>query len=237
MDEILAKFISDRFEPLLMEFNQLKAEHIKLKNDYDNLVNDKNIKTVNTAFTYASIVNNKKNPECNEFKNCLLSIINNDLKQKDRKENNIIVSGVPKASLVENKLDTNKDNEYIKKIFDKLELDVNLIKKTSRVKTRDNISDENNPVLIELNDIDSKNKVMKNAHKLKGFKLGLEKFIFLNNDLTFAERSCEKHLRDERNRLNASLSHSDINGRYELEGGKQYYWAIRYGSIKKVFRK
>jgi hypothetical protein len=165
-------------------------------------VNDKKIKTVNTAFTYASIVNNKKNPECNEFKNCLLSIINNDLKQKDRKENNIIVSGVPKASLVENKLDTNKDNEYIKKIFDKLELNVNLIKKTSRVKTRDNISDENNPILIELNDIDSKNKIMKNANKLKGFKLGLEKFIFLNNDLTFPEGSCEKHLRDEQNTIN-----------------------------------
>jgi hypothetical protein len=49
---------------------------------------------------------------------------------------------------------------------------------------------------------------MKNAHKLKRFKLGLEKFIFLNNDLTFAERSCEKHLRDERNRLNGSLNHS-----------------------------
>jgi len=111
-------------------------------------VNDKKIKTVNTAFTYASIVNNKKNPEWNEFKNCLLSIINNDLKQKDRKENKIIVNGVPKASLVENKLDINKDNEYIKKIFDKLELDVNLIKKTCRVKTRDNISDENNPILI-----------------------------------------------------------------------------------------
>ena len=60
------------------------------------------------------------------------------------------MSGVPKASLVENKLDTNKDNEYIKyMIFDKLELDVNLIKKTSRVKTRYNISDENNPVLIK----------------------------------------------------------------------------------------
>ena len=94
------------------------------------------------------------------------------------------------------------NNEYIKKIFDKLELNVNLIKKTSRVKTRDNISDENNPILIELNDIDSKNKIMKNANKLKGFKLGLEKFIFLNNDLTFPEGSCEKHLRDEQNTIN-----------------------------------
>ncbi len=53
----------------------------------------------------------------------------------------------------------------------------------------------------------------------------------------FAERSCEKHLRDERNKLNGSLSHSDINGSYEVEGGKQYHWAIRSGSIKKVFRK
>ena len=206
MDDILNRFIRERFDPLLSEFNQLKSDHAKLKSDYDILVNDKSIKTVNTAFTYASIVNNNKQPESVEFTNCLLSIVTNDLKQKEKKENNIIISGVPKATVTDNKIDTDKDEDCVTQIFTKLDLNINLIKRTSRVKTREqNMEDEINPILIELKDNESKNSVMKNAHKLKGFKLANQKNIFLNNDLTFSERASEKALRDERNKLNNSF--------------------------------
>jgi hypothetical protein len=233
----LQKFIDEQFWPLKEQFDKLKAEHDKLQSDYNTLVNGKNMKTINSAFTYASIVKNDKNSDSTEFKNCLVSVIANDLKQKERKENNIVISGVPKATVLDGKSDTNKDNNILKNIFEKLELNIGLIKKTSRLKNRDsNIGDDNNPILIELNDIDSKNKVMKNASKLKDFKLE-NRFIYLNNDLTFAERALEKVKREERDKLNASLTKKDDIGKYDMENGKAYYYAVRFGEIKKVFRK
>jgi len=48
-------------------------------------------------------------------------MVKKDLKIQGSKENNIIIGGVPKPTIADSKIDTNKDTELIKKIFNHLD--------------------------------------------------------------------------------------------------------------------
>ncbi len=56
----------------------------------------------------------------------------------------------------------------------------------------------------------------------------------LNPELTEAERSIEKQLRDERNKRNAQLPNLDLKGRLRYSKDKKYYWGIRGGQLRQI---
>ena len=95
------------------------------------------------------------------------------------------------------------------------------------------MTEDINPILIKFKDLKCKIEALKNAKKLKTF---LNHKLFFNHDLTESERQVEKVLRDERKRLIGTLSEEDDIGKYSLEDGKKFYYGIRNGSIKKIFR-
>lgn len=73
---------------------------------------------------------------------------------------------------------------------------------------------------------------MRNASKLKDFN---KYKIFINNDLTYAEREIQKEKRLTRNKLNSELPNQDSNGKYGIEDGKKYHYGIRYGDLTKIY--
>jgi len=62
-------------------------------------------------------------------------MVKKDFKIQGSKENNIIIGGVPKPTIADSKIDTNKDTELIKKIFNHLEKNANKLKSfTDRIR-------------------------------------------------------------------------------------------------------
>jgi hypothetical protein len=62
--------------------------------------------------------------------------------------------------------------------------------------------------------------------------------VYINKDMTRAERMAEKELRDERNKRNGELTEQDTNGRPRgTFNGKKFYWGVRFGELRKIFDK
>jgi hypothetical protein len=228
----LQKFIDDYFKPLANRFKVLEDENKALKNRVDELEKKNNTNGTSTKFTFSSLFDNEKKDECSK---AMISMVKKDLKIQETKENNIIIGGVPKPTIIENKIDLIKDNELIASIFNHLTINPNTIKFDSqRIRKDDVINDKNNPILIKFKDLKDKLSVLKNANKLKSFN-GPK--IFINHDLTDSDRDFEKALRDERKKRNDALSYTDpiTNLKYGLDDNKKFYYGVRRGSIKKIF--
>jgi hypothetical protein len=94
-------------------------------------------------------------------------------------------------------------------------------------------------VLVEFKSKNDRDLVLKNRIKLAANNDYKGK-IFINPDLTASERSTERELRLIRNERNGKLSESvdDSNFKYgKTDDGKLFYWGIRDGALKKIFRK
>ncbi|CAF1088460.1 unnamed protein product [Brachionus calyciflorus] len=103
--------------------------------------------TTNTC-SYAVMLKGTKNTEA---ENVLLAKISKENKEKSRKENNIIISGLPEKNdgNVEEKKEY--DNEKVKKILNILELDSeHEIKKYTRLK-QSNQNKKSDMIVVELN--------------------------------------------------------------------------------------
>ncbi len=95
------------------------------------------------------------------------------------------IGGVPKPTIADSKIDTNKDTELIKKIFNHLDINATTFEFESiRIRKDDVINEKNNPILIKFKELKDKLNVLKNANKLKSFT---DHKIFINHDLTDSE--------------------------------------------------
>ena len=108
------------------------------------------------------------------------------------------------------------------------------MKRQTRFKTKENnANDAVNTMIVEFNEIEFKNKAIKNSYKLRNFRHK----VFVNNDLTESERIFEKKLRDERNNLNNGLTNEDNGMKYSNDGVGNYHYGIRNGFVKKIYHK
>ena len=199
----LKKFIDDYFNPLANRLKVLEDENKDLKRRLEILEN-RNTTGTSTNFTFSSLFNNEKKNECSK---AVISMVKKDLKIQESKENNIIIGGVPKPTIADSKIDTNKDTELIKKIFNHLDINATTLEFESiRIRKDDVINEKNNPILIKFKELKDKLNVLKNADKLKSFS---DHKIFINHDITDSDRDYEKALRDERRKRNNLLPNTD----------------------------
>ena len=160
----------------------------------------------------------------------LTKAINEETSKIKKKENNVIIFGVPinKDSI---KLE-NSDIE-VKHLFKELEINNITFKQTKRLKSKDG---KTGPIIVELNNLDDRIMVLKASHKIKKSKPN----IFINKDLTNEELTLEKKLRKERSEKNRLLEHSNGNLKYGFykfnnsDKDEKFYWGIRNGKIKRI---
>ena len=97
-------------------------------------------------------------------------------------------------------------------------------------------NDKSNLILVEFDSSTTRDTALKAASKLRGNNIYNQ--IYINRDMTKAERVVEKQLRDERNKRNAALEEKDSGGRprgrYQ---NKLFYWGIRFGELRRIFEK
>lgn len=199
---------------------QLENNETRNLNDISNLKNDietvKTVKPSNISNEWVQIVtkgskNAKKPPEQLIVANAAI----NELNEREKRKKNVIIYGVPESTkevLTEKRAE---DELKVSEIFSFIEKsDVKPVY-SRRLRSKD--SSKPGPILVELTDVSVRNPVLLAAKKLRGSED--HKLVYISPDLTEAERQLDYKLRQERNKLNASLT-ADSPFRYGIRGNQ-----------------
>ena len=162
----------------------------------------------------------------------LLAKVAKETKEKNSKENNVIISGIQESpeslSTAERK---EHDQTEITKILNAIKVEPSKMKNLYRLKNRNN-NQKAALIVIELATKDDQIQVLKQANELKGKEE--YKNVYINRDLTKAEAELEKELRSLRNKKNAELTNGEGRLKYGKIGETEYFWGIRWGTLKKI---
>lgn len=144
-------------------------------------------------------------------------------RERESKNRNLIIHGI-ELSRSEKGDDRKKEDESrIEEIFDALKVKKSTIKSITRFKNKSNDVSKIPPILVELQSAGDRSEVLSVARGLHKIDRKYEK-VYLNADLTEAERVFEKQLREEKNNLNI-VEERDKTG---------YKWIILNGKIVRV---
>lgn len=172
--------------------------------------------TVNDIASWSTVAS--KNIKKSKEQIAVLNAVAIEESNKKRIEKNIIIFGVPesKKSVQAEILadDTDAVNEILS-IIDKKEIKPVHIKRIRSKKSP-------GPIIIELSDAKDKLPILTAAKKLRSIEE--YKSIYINPDLTDAERKLDFDLRTQRNKLN-----EEIKGKNE-----QFRYGIRNNAVVKV---
>jgi hypothetical protein len=225
---------------------ELKATVAEQKTKIDELKSEVNELKKNPV-TQASTTNWSKSLFSNKpdtTMNIIMASVARETKKKDQIENNIVISGIPISENDEEEDSKKEDEEKVKAILDIIQIDAASIKSQSRIKkkkiTKESGSNaqkiewiDSEMIRVEFKDIVTKTKALKGAKNLKGHEIA--KDCYINPDLTEAERSIQKKLRDERNKLNEALPNGEPRRKWgRLKNGEKYFWSIRENQLRQI---
>jgi hypothetical protein len=234
---------------------QLTNENIQLRSDNENknkLISDfqvklgkiedsqKELSTSSRGLSFASVVSGDRKYDDNirEAEAFVAATIDRNNKEKSFKENNIIISGIKPSEKDDKDDKLNDDKERVHEVLNVLSIDVNEIKSLSRLRKNDNgQSIEINQIKVVFKSSEAKLSAFKNAKNLKSSLLNN---IYINQDLTFNERTILKNLISKRNSLNSKFvnqNNESVKNGIDEKTGKSYYWGIRNNELKKIFIK
>ena len=228
-----------RFEAMDKRIKFLEDENNKLKQDLSTGACGTGAVGRNglQAVTYSSLFQSNKNNECI---NVIMAKVAMETNNKNRIENNIIISGVENS-------EPDDDENKIHEILDLLGIEKEAIEKPTRIKKRKIITPEPNSnstaaqtvwvnsdlIRVRFKESATRTLALKNAKNLKDNEA--TKKYYINPEQTEAERNIEKQLRDERNKRNKALGNGEGRLTWGLDrNGKKYYWGIRWGRLVQI---
>ena len=194
--------------------------------DTDGVVTSKDQASINKPRNWVDVVSKsvkKANVPSQKMHAQQIEVVNSVLyeeRERDKRKNNLLIFGLG---------DQNEDSnvsEVQRKVVDILKLigvDVKNMIKARRFRSKAEGSPNPNPapVFVQMNNEGSRNRVLKEARKLRGVQ-GM-KTVYIKPDQTEAERVLEKQLRQRRDELN----------RNENEQNSLFRWSILKGDIRK----
>jgi hypothetical protein len=139
----------------------------------------------------------------------------NELNEREKRKKNVIIYGVPESTKVVLTEKKAEDEQKIKEIFTFIGNSDVKPAYSRRLRSKDETRP--GPILVELTDASLRNPVLLAAKKLRTSEE--HKQIYISPDLTEAERQLDYKLRQERNKLNASLT-PDSPFRYGIRGNQ-----------------
>jgi hypothetical protein len=162
----------------------------------------------------------------------VLARVHREMNEAKKIAANIVVSGLWAADGDTDAKKAAHDNNSVRNLVDNLGISVKSIKSHKRIK----VNGKPDLVIIEFDSETNRNEALKSARKLQGD--AKYNMVFINKDMTKAERTIDKRLRDERNKRNAGLTEKDAEerprGRHK---NKLFYWGIRPGELRRIFDK
>ena len=217
--DLQAKLLQD----LIEKVKNIESEMEMLK------VNDKT--TLNNNFSVKPLFSNLFKGNSKEKKDDshlqitevnILNAVNSENAEMKKREKSILIMGI-KESTGENKIES--DKSLVHDLFDKINISKHKIKSIYRFNKK---NESNYPAIIkvELNDADDKNYILKASKLLKSIEN--YKQVYINNNLTPAQRKIEIELIKARNTANDERS---------TEQKSKFYFAIRSGKVIPKFYK
>ena len=187
----------------------LEEENSKLKKN----VSDLGMKNVNSPQLFSNLFCKAKPAE---IETKILNAISAETKEKTSKENNVAIFGIPE-SLKSNKEEKDEEEkQIITDVFSDLNLNCNKIEKHYRLK---GTSSRPGIVVVTLKTKLDQQQVLqesKNLTKLEKYK----NKVYINQDLTIAERAGLKLLLDEKKKLNKAEEDQNSPFRYVIRNDR-----------------
>ena len=179
-------------------------------------------KTVQNKPLFSNVVKKQSNKQI-KYNNDEINVINAIAIENDdikKRECNVIISGLPNST-GEN---IEKDDETkIESLFTAIGFEKTKMKRSKRF-TNEKSNGQPNLVLVELNNKEDRFSIMKAAKALKNNET--YKNVFINFDLTPAQRVMQMELNKKRKELNDKDK--------TKEATVDYYWGIRSNKIVKI---
>lgn len=144
-------------------------------------------------------------------------------RERELKSMNLIVYGIEVSKKSDGKDRKQEDTEKVEEIFSALKADKRSILNIIRFKNKSNDPGKTPPILVKLENSQKRDEILKAARGLHKLNKKFEK-IYINADLTEAERVFEKQLREERDTLNDS----------ERAKSSTFKWIIRDNKIIRI---
>ncbi len=141
-------------------------------------------------------------------------------------ENNIVISGIKPKINQDKTTDDAHDVSEVDKVLRKLEIDRSDVVKQTRL-----ITNTNNIIVVEFNNISDKSTAVNNAKKLRTSR----EFngIYVNEDKTPEERGADRERRIACKKLNQEqCTQTDGQGRlFGIDGDKHFFYMVRDGRV------
>lgn len=213
------KAIIESFDKKIIHLDD-KLNLIENKN---NNINNNNTQPISNKPLFSDLFKSKESENMSfEIKN--IYNIQQDLLERDKKKNNIIIYGLPIDKFENNDIDFDSDNLKIDKMLTKVSVDLSKIVKLKRLINKSGVI-TNPPILIEFKEYNEKINLLKKSSEIRKF-IEYEK-IYINEDLTTAQRIINKDLIQLRNNLNTQHNTKDLNVNY-------YYTIRNFKVVKKL---
>lgn len=218
LSEVVVK-IAEKCDQMNAEISRLN-DKVKTLNDLV-ISKDEEIARLSSSESRSGVLSMNMCEKGEEWVNksqkiCVINEVVADLNERKERENNVIVFGL---------------NEKItsESLLENLRMDKTKVKKkhTLRMKKTTSTSD---PVVIEFNSREDRNEMLRKARVLRKSDDPDMTRIFVNPDLTLAERVKEKQLREERNKKNKELD--ELRSKDPTK--YNYYFGIRNGKVKRI---
>lgn len=201
-NEVDLAIVSNAVCVLLTKVSEMSGELSNMKKTISSLnkeLEDKNAEIAKLRENSVARVNGDNNVSelvMRTNKSVNYGVINEvvaNLNQRREREKNVIVFGLSE--------ETNSDT-----LLKHFGIDEKKVKKRHQIKSKNNTSAASNPVIIEFLNREDRNNMLKNAKMLrKEPKESPLAKVYVNPDLTLAERIQAKALREERNKKNKEL--------------------------------
>ena len=220
LSERLQKEFNLKFEENERKMNKIKSdleakiydledENKKLKQQFSDLSKNK----INHPQLFSNLFSKTKPAE---IETKILNAISAESKEKTSKENNVAIFGL-KESLKSNKDEKEEEEkQQINEIFTDLNLNIKNIEKHYRLK---GTSSRPGIVVVTLKSKSDQQQVIqesKNLNKIEKYKSK----VYINQDLTIAERAGLKLLLEERKKLNKEEEDNNSPFRYVIRNDK-----------------
>ena len=198
-----------------MRIAKLEAEVEELKANVEALR-----KSNSQLSTYASKVKESSVAPTTDTHKIINAVVT-DLNNRKVRENNIVVFGVPVS-------DNSKDNsakDTVKEVLSTVGVDSVKIGEMYRLKSKS--STKPPPIVVQLPTREDRNEALKRSKNLRCES----RFdgVYINPDLTWAERVEAKELRQKRNDMNKELEEKSKNSGEKLD----YHFVVRHGKVVK----
>ena len=197
---------------LLEAVTSLQNEVAQLKSKMTGMENKESISTL--SFSNIAKRNIKEKYSLNENEKNFLHAARSEYKECQSREKNLIIMGVAESTGDDRQAETKK---LVDEIMDVIELDKEVVSSVFRFNKNPN-SKYPSIIKVQLKNSNDRFKILKESKKLKDNK----KFpkVFINMDLTFAQRLTQKQLIQERNAKNKEFESNKSKYRLRIRNEK-----------------